>query len=161
MKTKKLILIVIGVLVCVIFGAFCGCAASGREYNDDITVLLPDRDGVLVIREWSVLLGSGAEVYYDYGWRAPILLGQTSGADDGYCPFEAGEYRITQEEDAVTLAWRATDAGVWRSATFDLPNEAALKRQGFVIVAVAVAAVLAVGIGIVVAVRRVRKKKRS
>ncbi len=161
MKTKKLILIVIGVLLCAIFSMFCGCGMSGRDYNDDIIVELADREGTLIIREWSVLLGSGAEVYYDYGWRAPILLGQTSGADDGYCPFEAGEYRITPAEDTVTLAWRATDAGVWRSATFDLPDEGALKRQGFVIVAVAVVAVLALGAGIVLVVRRVRKKKRS
>ncbi len=152
--------VAIGVVcVCLLLSALCGCSASGREYKEDIVMELADREGVLIIREWSFLLGSGAEVYYDYGWRSPILLGQTSGADDGYCPFEVGEYRVTQEEDTVSVSWRANGAGAWRSQTFDLPDEAVLKRQGVVTVAVAAVAALALGVGAVWLVRRIRRRK--
>ena len=153
--SKRMILL--GVLACVIIGMFCGCSSS-REYKDDIVVELTDREGTLVIREWSFLQGSGAEVYYDYGWRS-IRLGQTSGADDGYCPFEAGQYRVVQKDDAVELSWRFNGAGVWRSKSFDLPEEAALKRQGVVTVVVASAAVLALGVGAVLLVRHIRRRK--
>lgn len=146
------------ICLCLLLSALCGCSSS-REYKDDIVIELTDREGVLIIREWSFLMGSGAEVYYDYGWRSPILLGQTSGADDGYCPFEAGRYRVTQKEDAVELSWRSNSAGVWRSQTFDLPDEAALKRQGVVTVVVASAAVLALGAGTFVLVRHIRRRK--
>lgn len=145
------------VFVLAILVLFSGCS-SGREYKDDIVVELTDREGTLIIREWSFLLGSGAEVYYDYGWRS-IRLGQTSGADDGYCPFEAGRYRVTQKEDTVELSWRSNSVGVWRSQTFDLPDEAALKRQGVVTVVVASAAVLALGAGTVLLVRHIRRRK--
>ena len=158
MKLRKRILFGLAAL-CLLLCVLGGCGVSGREYNDDIIVELTDREGTLVIREWSFLLGSGAEVYYDYGWRSPILLGQTSGADDGYCPFEEGAYRITRDGEAVTLSWRATDAGTWRSATFDLPDEAVLKRQSVAIIAVAAVAVLALGAGVVLAVCRRRRKR--
>ena len=103
-------------------------------------------------------MGSGAEVYYDYGWRS-IRLGQTSGADDGYCPFEAGQYRVAQKDDAVELSWRSNSAGVWRSASFDLPEEAALKRQGVMIIAAIAVAVAALGAGAFVLVRHIRRRK--
>ena len=148
----------VGIFVLAILVLFSGCSMSSREYNEDIVVELADREGTLIIREWSFLMGSGAEVYYDYGWRS-IRLGQTSGADDGYCPFEAGQYRVTQTEDTVKLSWKATDAGAWRSQTFDLPDEAALKWQGVVTVVVASAAVLALGLGTVLLVRHIRRRK--
>lgn len=149
----------VGVFALAILLLFSGCLMSSREYNEDIVVELADREGTLIIREWSFLMGSGAEVYYDYGWRSPILLGQTSGADDGYCPFEAGRYRVTQKEDTVELSWRSNSAGVWSSQTFDLPDEAALKRQSVVTVVVASAAVLALGVGTVLLVRHIRRRK--
>ena len=146
------------ICLCLLLSALCGCSFD-REYKDDIVVELTDREGTLVIREWSFLMGSGAEVYYDYGWRSPILLGQTSGADDGYCPFEAGRYRVTQKEDAVELSWRSNSAGVWRSKSFDLPDEAALKRQGVMIIAAIAVAVAALGAGTFVLVRHIRRRK--
>ena len=148
-------------LACVMLLLLCGCSELGREYNDDITVMLPGRDGVLVIREWSFLTGSGAEVYYRYGWQSPVLLGQTSGADDGYCPFAAGEYRVTQEGDAVRLSWRFSGTGAWRTETFDLPDDAMLRRQSIVAIAVAAAAVLALGTGAVFGVRYIRRRKNQ
>ena len=146
------------VCLCLLLGTLCGCS-GGREYNEDIVVELTDREGTLIIREWSFLLGSGAEVYYDYGWRSPILLGQTSGANNGSCPFEAGRYRVTQEEDTVKLSWKATDAGAWRSQTFDLPDEAELKRQSTVRLIVAAVLLSALGVGAVLLVRHIRRKR--
>lgn len=147
------------VCVCLLLSVLCGCASFDREYKEDIVVELADREGTLIIREWSFLLGSGAEVYYDYGWRSPILLGQTSGANNGYCPFEAGQYRVTQEEDTVKLSWKATGVGTWRSQTFALPDEAELKRQNTVRLIVAVVLLLALGVGAVLLVRHIRRKK--
>ena len=147
------------VCVCLLLSVLCGCASFDREYKEDIVVELADREGTLIIREWSFLLGSGAEVYYDYGWRSPILLGQTSGANNGYCPFEAGQYRVNQEEDTVKLSWRATSVGVWRSRTFALPDEAELKRQNTVRLIVAAVLLLALGVGAVLLARHIRRKK--
>ncbi|MBR3778319.1 MAG: hypothetical protein IKL13_01165 [Clostridia bacterium] len=147
------------ILLCVMLSLLCGCGASAREYNEDIVAELEGRDGVLVIREWSYLQGSGAEVYYEYGWRKPILLGQTSGADDGYCPFEAGEYRITQKGAVVELSWRFNDAGKWRSQSFVLPDEGLLKRQMFANAMKIGVLVLALGAGAVWMVRRHRRRK--
>ena len=38
----------------------------------------------IIIKEWSFLLGSGTEVYYQKGDAEPILLGKTLGGDDGF-----------------------------------------------------------------------------
>lgn len=152
-------MVLVGILLCVMLSLLCGCGVSAREYNEDIVVELEDRDGVLVIREWSFLMGSGAEVYYEYGWRKPILLGQTTGADDGYCPFEAGEYRIAQKGGVVDISWRSNDAGKWRSKSFVLPDEGLLKRQGFANAMKIGVLVLALGVGIVWLVRRRRRRK--
>ena len=143
-----------GVLVCVLLSLLGGCGASEREYKEDIVVELADRDGVLVIRKWSYLVGSGAEVYYEYGWSKPMLLGQTSGSDNGYCPFAAGEYRIAQNGDTVEISWRFNGTGTWRSKGFVLPDEVALKRRDFSIVMAVGLAVLTVGILFVIRRRR-------
>lgn len=153
--------VLIGVALCAMLSLLCSCSLSEREYKEDIVVELPDRDGVVIIREWSYLLGSGAQVRYKYGWRPPILLGQTSGSDNGYCPFEAGEYRITQKGNALELSWRFNGTGRWRSQSFSLPDEGLLRRQTFVVVTKTGVLLLALGVGTVWLVRRRRKKAKT
>lgn len=99
---------------------FAGCSTSGREYQEDLILELGAEEK-LIIKEWSFLLGSGADVYYQRGSQKPVLLGKTGGADDGACPFSLGQYEITRDGNAVTVKWRF-DADVWRSETFLLPD---------------------------------------
>lgn len=106
-------------LLSVILTLFTGCNTSGREYLEDLIVEL-GADEKLIIKEWSFLLGSGAEIYYQQENQKPVLLGQTDGGDDGACPFSLGQYEITRDGNTVTVKWHF-DADVWRSKTFELP----------------------------------------
>ena len=118
---KKLIIVLCFCLL------LCGCAASGREYKDDITFQLHNKDDVLIIKEWTYLLGSGADIYYKHGDDAPVYLGKTSGGDNGFCPFSEGMYEITQDADTVNISWRFKpsdiDRAQWKTESFDLPNK--------------------------------------
>lgn len=109
------------VLVC-----FFGCETLEREYNDDIVYELENGSDVIIIKEWSFLLGSGAEIYYKAGDEKPVLLGQTTGGDDGFCPFEAGSYEIKQDGNSIYVSWcfnpSDNDRSHWRSENFDLPS---------------------------------------
>ena len=95
-------------------------AMPDREYMPEIVVPLEDSSGEIVIKEWRFLLGSGAEIYYKEG-RKLALLGTTTGGDDGYCPFMAGEYTLSVEENMLRVRWHAVD-DVWREKTFPLPE---------------------------------------
>ena len=104
--------------------ALAGCAPMEREYHADLVVPLQDPSEQLVIKEWSFLQGSGAEVYYQKDGAEPVLLGKTTGGDDGFCPFREGLYEITQDGSALTVSWcfhpSDNDKTNWRSETFDL-----------------------------------------
>ena len=112
---RKTVLILLVVLI-----LFSGCSTSAREYQENLIVEL-GADEKLIIKEWSFLLGSGAEIYYQRGEQKPIFLGQTGGADDGACPFSVGAYEITQDGNSVTIKWRF-NADIWHSETFQLPT---------------------------------------
>lgn len=118
----KAIMKVSAILVLVL--ALAGCAPTEREYHADIVIALQDPSELLVIKEWSFLLGSGAEVYYQKDGAEPVLLGKTTGGDDGFCPFIEGLYEITQDGDALTVRWcfqpSDKDKTHWHSKTFDL-----------------------------------------
>ena len=120
MSSKK----VFAVIVCVLF-IFSGCMME-REYKEDLIVELDGSTEKLIIKEWSFLLGSGAEVYYQREDQKPVFLGKTSGADDGFCPFAAGKYEITRNGNAVTLKWYFNTTPdyetIWHSETFELPD---------------------------------------
>ena len=114
------IFLLITVLTC-----FCACGRSGREYKGYITFQLQDTDDVLIIKEWTYLLSSGADIYYKHGDDAPVFLGKTSGGDNGFCPFSEGMYEITEDGDAVKISWcfkpSDSDRANWRSEYFQLP----------------------------------------
>lgn len=103
-----------------------GCNSAEREYYDDIIINLQDSSDKIIIKEWSYLQGSGAEVYYIKVDAEPILLGKTTGGDDGFCPFKEGLYEITQDGSSVTVKWSFNpsdkDKANWRSKTFELPQ---------------------------------------
>ena len=141
---KKIILII---LATVILCCFCSCSLGfEREYYDDIVITLQDREGVLVIKEWEFLLGSGAEIYYRYKDQKPILLGKTLGGDDGYCPFKNGNYEITQNADSVDIS--LPYGGEDKIYSFDLPNEEELAKKNIktVFIAVSTSVILLAGV---------------
>ena len=110
-------------LSAVILACLCGCGTSGREYKDDIEYKLIENDGVLIIKEWTFMLGSGAEIYYKNGGKT-TLLGNTTGADNGFCPFAEGMYEITESGNTVCVSWcfkpSDNDKSHWRTKTFEL-----------------------------------------
>lgn len=118
-KTRALVI----VIICLILSfALCGCD-SGREYRDDICIQLKDDQGEIVIKEWSFLLGSGAEVYYKNG-SEEVLLGQLTGGDDGFCPFEEGLYSVEVDSNNLTIEWciyPAKKDEPWDKKTFEIP----------------------------------------
>ena len=62
-------------LLCLFFfvlTCLCGCGQSEREYNVDIVYQLQDGTGVIIIKEWRFLLGSGAEIYFKQGDEKPV-----------------------------------------------------------------------------------------
>ncbi len=111
-------------LSAVVLSCLCGCGTSGREYKDDIEYNLTENDGALIIKEWTFLQGSGAEIYYKIG-DTMTLLGNTTGADNGFCPFAEGSYEIKEYGDSVCVSWcfRASDndRSHWKSKTFEFP----------------------------------------
>ncbi len=125
MKMNKII-----TLLCLFFLVLMylyGCGGSEREYLEDIVYELEDSTGVIIIKEWCFLLGSGAEVYYKQGEKTAVLLGKTTGGDDGFCPFKEGMYEITQNGGSICVSWcfrpSNSNHSLWRSKSFDLPKE--------------------------------------
>ena len=115
--------VVIAVIVFIL--GLAGCNSTMRQYNEDIVLPLNDPSEKIIIKEWTFLSGSGAEIYYQSDKTSPVLLGKTTGADYGFCPFNEGLYELTQEDGAVTIKWafRGSDEDKrnWRSVTFYLP----------------------------------------
>lgn len=118
-KKKALIAVVCCLIISFIFG---GCGLD-REYYDDIHIRLETYGAEIIIREWSFLMGSGAEIYYKDG-DEEILLGQTPGGDDGFCPFKEGLYSIEVNDNKLTIEWcrfPANKEKPWEKETFELP----------------------------------------
>lgn len=116
--------VLISVVCCLLLSfVFCGCG-SGRDYYEDINIQLEERDAELIIREWTFLLGSGAEIYYKTD-DDEVLLGQLSGGDDGFCPFKEGLYSVSVDEGELTIEWSKFPNGEkisWEKETFTLPD---------------------------------------
>jgi len=122
-KTLTYIILAVILLFAVTWGAvwyFLDAAMPDREYLSDISVPLADSNGEIIIKEWRFLLGSGAEIYYRCDGKMK-LLGETTGGDDGYCPFAHGEYTVSLEEEALLVRWHFRD-GIWREKRFSLPQ---------------------------------------
>lgn len=119
---KRTILLVLAAWALVL----AGCNSTNREYYDDIHITLQDSTKKIIIKEWHCLQGSGAEVYFQEDDANPVILGKTTGGDDGFCPFKEGLYEITQDGSSVTIKWcfnpSDKDKANWRSKMFELPQ---------------------------------------
>lgn len=93
-------LAVVGVLA--LWPMFVGAATVTRTWA--YTEIAGDTGGRdLLVREWSFLLGGGGEVVErDGGWLTRIARTST---DDGYAPFSAGNYSVTNDDGEITLRW--------------------------------------------------------
>ena len=97
--------------------------SSAREYMDDIYATVPGLDGMILIKEWCFLLGSGEEIYLvDANGKNPVLLGTCTGGDDGACPFTSGAYSLSYDDGILTVSWHFS-GDVWRTETFEVPQE--------------------------------------
>lgn len=112
--TKRSALIVI--VSCLIIVFTLSSCNSGRDYLEDICIPLETHEGKIIIREWTFLLGSGAEIYYKVDGKE-IMLGQLVGGDDGYCPFQAGRYSVTFDGSKLTIEWDNSPGGEY------IPNQ--------------------------------------
>ena len=126
-NTTKRIALIAGISCLVIVGflaiMFISDDSFDREYYDDIHIQLESHQAEIIIREWSFLLGSGAEVYYKEG-RKEILLGNLSGGDNGYCPFKEGQYSVEFEDNKVIIEWDSKPSNneiPWEKEVFELP----------------------------------------
>ena len=102
---------------------FVGCVPE-REYHENIHNPLETHQAEIIIKEWSCLLGSGAEVYYKDDDKE-ILLGKLLGGDDGFCPFKEGQYYVAVDENELTIQWCRFPNGereTWEEKTFELPS---------------------------------------
>lgn len=120
--TKRILLLL---FVSTLLFSIIGCSASEREYHEDIVIALQDPSEKIIIREWQYLLGSGADVYYQKGNADAVLLGKTTGADDGFCPFKEGLYELIQNGDEITVKWcfsPSDSKDIWRYRSFNIPT---------------------------------------
>ena len=106
--------------------AFVSCQnpLGDREYMEDLYIEIPDSANKLLIREWTYLLGSGAEVYWvSSDEEKTVLLGKLTGGDDGYCPFNDGKYNVSFAGDRVTFSWSFDGSDTYsKTESFTLPN---------------------------------------
>lgn len=94
-----------------------------REYYDDIHIQLETHQAEIIIKEWSFLFGSGAEVYYKNDDKE-ILLGKFLGGDDGFCPFKKGLYSVEVDDNKLIIKWGRylnDNETNWNKEIFDLP----------------------------------------
>lgn len=101
-----------------------GECSPKRDYYDDIRIPVEEYGGEIVIKEWSYLLGSGAEIYFKKDGGKEELLGKLSGGDNGYCPFEDGKYTANVENGVLTLEWCKFSGDKdkpWETNSFELP----------------------------------------
>lgn len=112
------------VVICLLISfVFSGCF-NGRDYRDDICIKLENSSAEIIIREWSFLLGSGAEIYYKHD-DEEILLGQIQGGNNGYCPFEDGLYSVEVDNNQLTIEWckfPSDKEKPWDQEVFELPS---------------------------------------
>ena len=111
-------------LLLLVFFIFAGCNHNEKEFLPELTVPLEDASFQIVIKEWRWLSGSGAEIYYQQDGKQ-TLLGKTTGGDDGFCPFAAGQYSLKTEGNELIIRWAfrgSTPEEEWRESRFLLPN---------------------------------------
>ena len=77
-------------------------SSFAKDYKDDLRIELAQNDGVIIVKEWSFLTGSGAEIYYEKDGEV-VCLGSTDG-NGGYLAFDDGKYTFSESKvTAITV----------------------------------------------------------
>ncbi len=98
----------------------CGNKDSFEKiYEPDLRIEIPNSDDFIVIKEWSLLLAGGSDIYFENKNGEQTLIGETSGTDDGYKPFKNGKYEITWGDNNVTLSYDFGSGDIWKTETFE------------------------------------------
>ena len=110
---EKLTVIILFLAVLLLLSS-CAHTVGEKEYLDDLYIDIPDTQYQLLIKEWRYLLGSGAEVYFvPSSGEQPQFLGNLTGGDDGFCPFQNGKYHMSYTEGVVCLSWSSDGSDVY------------------------------------------------
>ncbi len=115
------------ILISFLFLISCGKQISDpkdnpyREYEEALKIQTPTDNNYIVIKEWSLLLGGGADVFFEDSKGTQTFLGSTSGTDDGYRPFKDNKYKIDFSGNTVTITYYYGNKDVWKTNTFILP----------------------------------------
>ncbi len=93
-----------------------------RNYEQDQKIQTPLDNTYIIIKEWSLLLSGGADIYFQDKDGNQTYLGETSGADDGYKPFKNNKYTIEFNNENIIISYDFGSGGVWKTNTFTLPT---------------------------------------
>ena len=138
-------------LLCFIVTAFLGSdiVLWGREYQEDVVYELPEDGGSLIIRKWTFLVGSGAEIYYKNNqiFRTEVFLGEINNSG----PIDINVVDKTE----IHIRW-CREHGGWTTDVFEIPEELPL---AWWVIALPIGLLLTGGIVTVVVL--VKKKKKQ
>ena len=132
-KRKKLIFSLLPGILAVVVAVAVGIAfySSWQEsiddykkiYQDDICIDLPDSETKIVIKEWSRLRHTGADVYFVQNENEQFL--GTIYREGDWFPFANNQYEIAKiESECFTIRWAKSqnDSKVeWLEKTFEVP----------------------------------------
>ena len=133
-KRKKLIFSLLPGILAVVVAVAVGIAfySSWQEsiddykktYQDDICIDLPDSETKIVIKEWSRLRHTGADVYFVQNENEQFL--GTIYREGDWFPFADKQYEIVKiESECFTIRWAKSpnDSKVdWLEKNFEIPN---------------------------------------
>lgn len=95
-----------------------------RTYRDDICVDLPDGETKIVIKEWSQLQHTGADLYFVQNGNEQYL--DAVYREGAWLPFANDKYEIVQNEsEYFTIRWAKSQSdseATWLEKTFKIPN---------------------------------------
>lgn len=122
MKTRLDLILTVLLAVLLLSGCNIFDGWMEREYQEDLLIELTANDGMLIVKEWSLGLAGGAEIYYQTE-KDTVFLGNTQ-TDDGYLAFRDGEYTIYEQKGIITVSWNlGSGNNTWRTKDFVLTGE--------------------------------------
>lgn len=134
-KRKKLIFSLLPGILAVVVAVAVGIAfySSWQEsiddykkiYQDDICIDLPDSETKIVIKEWSRLQHTGADVYFVQNENEQYL--EMIYREGNWLPFANGKYEIVKiDSEYFSIRWaklQNDSKAEWIEKTFEIPND--------------------------------------
>ena len=125
MKMRTDLRIAVALLAVLLLLCLSACTPDARDRRDDLYVTVPGLEQQVLVKEWSFLLGAGQEIYLvARDGESLYYLGDCYGGDDGYTPFENGEYEMTVTDGILRVSWAFRPSGSTRKQKdFTLPTD--------------------------------------